>query len=384
MKPLQTIIEDVFRLAVFSILVIFWLPLQAASNEAIEADIKKLERAISAAQEEIAELADSKSSLRSEVETNEKSIRTMRKAVGELESKLAAATSTLTELQKSEGNLEQARTQQLTNLSSYIRNAWVQGQQATFKLLLNQEDPAEAARLLRYYQYLGNARATRIRSYATTLQKLQDTRQEIATISEQLAAGQQELQLQQRNLNDRQQIRERQLIELDSELNAGKGKLAHLEKERTATQVLLQELSNTSLPQAQGPTFASAKGKLQWPVDGIITRRYNSPYDLGDLKYEGVILAAPAGKPVHAIHAGRVIFADWFGNSGQLLIIDHGDGYMSLYAHNQELQKTVGAWVEAGEAIASVGNTGGQLASGLYFEIRHNGVTEDPSRWCKK
>jgi septal ring factor EnvC (AmiA/AmiB activator) len=96
-----------------------------------------------------------------------------------------------------------------------------------------------------------------------------------------------------------------------------------------------------------------------------------------------VLLAAQAGSSVQAVHAGRVVFADWFGNSGLLLIIDHGDGYMSLYAHNQQLFKAVGAAVEAGEKIAAVGNTGGQSEYGLYFEIRHNGKAENPALWCK-
>ncbi len=120
---------------------------------------------------------------------------------------------------------------------------------------------------------------------------------------------------------------------------------------------------------------------MGWPLDGSIVQKFGSRHTLGDLTWEGVTISGNAGADIKAVHHGRVVFADWFSTSGLLLIIDHGDGYMSLYAHNQDLFKTVGEWVAAGEVIAAVGNTGGNRDYGLYFEIRHNGKAENPTLW---
>ncbi len=121
---------------------------------------------------------------------------------------------------------------------------------------------------------------------------------------------------------------------------------------------------------------------MPWPLEGPHLNRFGERHSLGDLTWEGVTIGASAGENVRAIHQGRVIFADWFTTSGLLLIIDHGDGYMSLYAHNQELYKTVGEWVAAGDVVAAAGNTGGQREPSLYFEIRRNGRAENPVNWC--
>jgi septal ring factor EnvC (AmiA/AmiB activator) len=150
-------------------------------------------------------------------------------------------------------------------------------------------------------------------------------------------------------------------------------------------EALLEELRNSIAELDAGGAdtpFAERKGMLPWPTDGKVLYRFGSKHELGDLTRDGITLAAAAGTRVQAVHHGRVVFSDWLGNSGQLLIIDHGDGFMTLYAHNQELLKTEGDWVAAGETIATVGNTGGQRDSALYFEIRRNGKAENPVNWC--
>ncbi len=109
--------------------------------------------------------------------------------------------------------------------------------------------------------------------------------------------------------------------------------------------------------------------------------RFGQRHQLGDLNSQGIVIAVPEGAPVRAVHHGRVVFADWLASAGLLLIIDHGGGYMSLYAQNQNLFKSVGEWVNAGEGIASAGDTGGQREPGLYFEIRRDGRAQDPIPW---
>jgi septal ring factor EnvC (AmiA/AmiB activator) len=127
--------------------------------------------------------------------------------------------------------------------------------------------------------------------------------------------------------------------------------------------------------------FASLKGKLTWPVQGRLAGDYGQPRGTGTVKWNGVLLETAAGTPVRAVYHGRVAFADWLPGLGLLVIVDHGGGYMSLYGHNEALLKESGDWVEPGEAIAQVGDTGGQSRAGLYFEIRYNGEPVNPHAW---
>src|SRR5690606_140784 len=142
-----------------------------------------------------------------------------------------------------------------------------------------------------------------------------------------------------------------------------------------------RSLRNLGLGNQQQP-FAELKGQLPWPAQGSLMNSFGSRQSQGDLTWQGGNIRVEAGAQVRAIHHGRVVFADWFGRSGLLLIIDHGDGYMSLYAQNEQLLHGVGDWVGSGEVIATAGNTGGQSETSLYFEIRHQGRSQDPVAWC--
>ncbi|MGH8360512.1 MAG: murein hydrolase activator EnvC family protein, partial [Pseudomonas sp.] len=130
--------------------------------------------------------------------------------------------------------------------------------------------------------------------------------------------------------------------------------------------------------------FASARGKLPWPVDGRLLSRFGETRGDDTLaKRDGVMISAGAGTQVHAIHGGRVVFADWLRGAGLLVILDHGNGYLSLYGHNQTLLKAAGDVVKAGESISTVGNSGGQDTPALYFAIRQQGRPSDPAQWCR-
>ncbi|MEK7874848.1 MAG: peptidoglycan DD-metalloendopeptidase family protein, partial [Pseudomonadota bacterium] len=144
-----------------------------------------------------------------------------------------------------------------------------------------------------------------------------------------------------------------------------------------------ETLRNERLPDASGDgsPFAQLKGRLNLPVRGELRNRFGSPREDSGLSWKGLFIAAPAGQEVRAIAAGRVVFADWLRGFGNLLIIDHGGGYMSLYGNNESLYKQVGAATLGGETVAAVGNSGGNADSGLYFEIRHQGKAFDPLAW---
>ena len=135
-------------------------------------------------------------------------------------------------------------------------------------------------------------------------------------------------------------------------------------------------------PAAPGARFASLKGRLPLPLAGRVTARFGDDKGIGQLKWRGAFIAAREGQEVRAVHRGRVAYADRLRGFGLLLILEHGDGYMTLYGHNQSLYREVGEWVDAGQVIAAAGNTGDAPQAGVYFEIRHDGEPDDPLRWC--
>jgi len=283
--------------------------------------------------------------------------------------------------------LEKEKASQLSLIRQYLRSAHQAGKQEYFKLLLNQENPALLSRTLQYYRYFSEARSEKITDFTRTIREIEALESEIAVTTLKLNEQQQALAQQQANLEDASRERQSLLDELDATLSSSNRKLESLEAQRAEMEILLEELrqsiANLSLGE-QEQAFTELRGRLPWPVKGRILNSFGSSYGLGDLDWQGITIAAQQGSAVRAIHHGRVVFSDWFSSSGLLLIIDHGGGYMSLYAHNQELYKEVGEWVRSGETIASVGNTGGQQDSSLYFEIRHDGESQNPSTWLTR
>ena len=178
------------------------------------------------------------------------------------------------------------------------------------------------------------------------------------------------------------------LLRLDQYIDQKDRELQSLHAEIRELGKLLTKLTLKEQPAADFfedlPSFKKMRGKMSWPVNGSIVQSFGQPKKGQDLRWNGVLITADTGTDVKAINNGRVIFADWFKNLGMLIIIDHGNDYMSLYAHNQSLFKQAGDWVLAGETIASVGDSGGQNQPGLYFEIRQSGKPVNPGLWCKR
>lgn len=357
-----------------------------AAQDANEAELARIIKAIDNTKAELAAKRRERSEVQKQLETAERRISTVRSELQEIQQDLALAENRLNTLRQEAERLEAARAEQQDLVADYLRQAARRGGQSSLKLLLNQQQPQDAARLLRYHGYLSKARAELISGYSANLARLDEVRSSIDEELSELQERQAELSKSERELASAQAEREKVLASLDSALAKGGAELERLEMQRVEIEVLMEELrrSITELPlDGSDEPITAFRGKLPWPVEGRVTRRYGSRHELGDLTWEGMTIAAPAGTEVHAVYHGRVVFADWFGSSGLLLIIDHGDGYMSLYAHNQELYKAVGEWVNSGAVVAAVGNTGGQSQSGLYFEMRHNGRAEDPARWLR-
>lgn len=290
-------------------------------------------------------------------------------------------------LQQEQQEQQQALSGHRQVLAGQVRAAYAMGRQERLKILLNQQDPAVVSRMLVYYDYFNRTRTERMRQIGSMLDTLRTTEQSLSLEEQRLVElKQSELQTKQQ-LDLSQQERRQVVATLNEDLQSKGKRLRGLKKDEQQLEKLLsklqQELIAQPLEKLDRKLFASRKGRLSWPAKGRLAARFGTSR-AGNLKWDGVLISAPEGREVEAIHHGRVAFADWLRGFGLLLIIDHGDGYMSLYGHNQSLFKETGEWVEAGEAIALVGSSGGQNSAGVYFGIRYKGRPVNPKKWCKR
>ena len=318
----------------------------------------------------------------------------------ELESKISKNTVLLNSLAKDvqktqkhkvklERDLQQLNKQlnrQQTILSEQMRSAYSMGHQQNLKMLLNQQNPAQAGRAQEYFNYFNRARTQQIDSFTETIKRKGRTESELKqTLSKQKALLQTQKKKKRKRQNQRLQ-RKNLLAELSSKIKNQENTLSSLENSRGRIENLLKSLGELladipSNPSEKQP-FLAQKGKLPWPAKGSFLSRFGQPKNQGDLKWNGVLIKADFGTPIKVISHGRVAFSDWLQGFGFITIIDHGDGYMSLYGNSESLFKQTGDWISAGDIIATAGDSGGQPQSGVYFEIRSRGKPVNPAKWC--
>jgi septal ring factor EnvC (AmiA/AmiB activator) len=271
-------------------------------------------------------------------------------------------------------------------LADQVRASYMTGRAELFKLLLSQESPATLGRMLVYFDYYHRARSARIDAVAAELGKLSALASETTRVEEELAALEAAQAAEVAALEKARDERRSVVAKLDREIRDGNASVAKLRGEERRLADLIKRLGELAadFPVASDQPFARLKGKLAWPVQGRLVGDYGQPRGSGGVKWSGVLLEAAAGTPVRAVYEGRVAFADWLPGLGLLVIVDHGGGYLSLYGHNRALLKESGARVEPGEAVAEVGDTGGQARPALYFEIRANGEPVNPHPWIAR
>ena len=316
----------------------------------------------------------------------EREINDVARRLRRIDTDLQANREQLGELQAKQQNQVRQLASQRAGLAADARAAYVMGRQQQVKLLLNQERPAAIGRALTYFGYLSRARLQQIEAVRSTLQQLRDLEQAIEDKNRELGELRLSQEQQTRQLQEQKRSREQLLLSLARELESQGGELKRLKNDEQQLEKLVASLQQVldDIPTDSGErrAFKALKGSLRWPAQGELVRSFGSQRGSSGLKWQGVLIAAPEGGQVRAISAGRVAFADWMRGFGLLLIIEHGDGYMSLYGHNQALYKEVGEWVDTGDVVATLGASGGQPESGLYFELRHKGRPVDPVKWC--
>lgn len=273
-------------------------------------------------------------------------------------------------------------------LGQQLRVAYALGREDRLKLLLQRRDPAAISRLLRYHDYFSRERRARIAALEATMMRLRNTEEAIAAESRRLASIREQQAARREARGAERAHRAEAIAALDAQMSDRRARLASMQRDRARLTDLvrkLREALSDITPELEPPrSFKALRGRLPWPVAGRLARRFGTPRQDADLAWQGVILEAGHGQEVRAVAHGRVVFADWLRGFGQLVILDHGAGYMSLYGHNESLLREPGEWVNAGDPVATVGNSGGHDASGLYFEIRHDGRPQDPARWCDR
>lgn len=307
-------------------------------------------------------------------------------ALKNTEDKIKTLGSHIAQLRKELDLLGQRLEKQKLILSEQLRSAYTLGAQQSMKMMLNQQDPTEIGRIQTYYSYLNRAREAEIQSFIASIQQQQQQQQALSQSLASQETARTARKNQHRTLQKQRLLRNQLIVQLDQKINNQEQTLSGLETSRSKIEELLHSLGQLladipAAPDTNKP-FKQQKGKLPWPAKGPFLARYGQSRHQGDLKWKGVLISAPYGTPVRAVSHGRVAFSDWLQGYGFIIIIDHGEGYMSLYGHNESLLKQTGDWVAAGEVVATSGDSGGQPKPGLYFEIRVRGKPTDPYSWC--
>jgi septal ring factor EnvC (AmiA/AmiB activator) len=271
-------------------------------------------------------------------------------------------------------------------LASQLRVAYLIGRHEPLQLMLNQRDPAAAARLYTWYGYFGRARAAQIASIAQQVERINALDAELGKQEAALLELRTARQSQLARLESGRAQRQTALASLQSEARSHAASLTRLRSQQASLERLLRELQRAARP---GPApdnasnFGRQRGQLDWPVAGQVVASYGQQRASG-VNWQGLVVAAEQGAPVRSIAAGRVIYADWLPGLGLLAIVDHGEGYLSLYGYNDQLRKSAGEAVAAGEVIAAAGDSGGRSRPELYFEIRRAGQPIDPRPWFRR
>lgn len=349
-----------------------------------EKQLKELQSNIQKLQKELKDVKGSRDQLQDTLEESESDIGELLKKIENLKTELEQQDEQLQSLREERSELQQARGEQQAAVAQQVQAAYRLGRQSQIKLLLNQEAPERVTRILTYYDYLLAARSDKLTTYLNTINRLDAIEPEIETKAASLAQDKESLSQRHQELAERQESRRKTLTALNSSITSTDQRLAKMQRDRERLEALLQEVTSAiaSIPlPGNGQAFSRSKGKLPWPTQGRVQHRFGSSQVADKLQWNGLVIEAPAGQPVVAVHYGRVVFSDYFRGHGLLLIVDHGEGFMSLYAHNQSLLKETGEWVSAGERIAQVGSSGGRESAGLYFEIRQGGRPTDPAQW---
>ncbi len=386
------------RICVLRILLACLLLLANSAYASQQDDLNSLRKRIARLQEDVEKTSASKTEAADALRESERAISDSNRRLAELVQQQREAGLTLKQLQQRRHQLEQDIQAQQALLGKLLYQQYLGGRQEYLMLLLNNHDPNQIARELQYYEYIARGRAAWLKTLRTNLTQLEQVTTQVTQKSAEIASMQAEQQSQKQTLEKEQRVRRQVLSKVALQLRQQRREIGRLQRDENRLALLVAKLSgmlsrpgggllrNEKLPDDRfdGSPFEELKGKLILPVRGVVSNIYGDPRPDSTVLWKGLFLRASPKQPVKVVAAGRVVFADWFRGFGNLMIVDHGKGYMSLYGNNETLYKQVGDVLRGGDTIAAVGNSGGNEESGLYFELRHEGETMDPMQWVSR
>jgi septal ring factor EnvC (AmiA/AmiB activator) len=358
----------------------------AATPQKTEAQLRALRQKIERITQQVSRDAVQRDRLSASLRAAELSVGQARGEMARIGREYAERGERRTALGSERGAQERALSDDRQALAAQVRAAYLIGRGEPLKLLLAARDPLLDARMLTYYGYFSRARARQIADIELHVQRVDELDSQLAQQQSELASlrGAQQAQLEQleRSRSERQKV----LASLESEAHTREQSLARLKSQQADLEQLFTQL-NRSLKTVPPPETTSAfghlRGQLGWPVAGHVMAAFGDARATG-VRWDGMVVTTERGAPVKAISSGRVVYADWLPGLGLLAIIDHGEGYLSLYGHNERLYKGTGESVTAGEVIAAAGDSGGRPEPELYFEIRRDGRPVDPRPWFRE
>lgn len=379
-----------------------------------KADLKELRDRIEALRSELATNEGKRAHASDQLRSSEREISKLQRELNELAAEREELRSTLNKLNLQSQTLGKTLAQQQLRLEQLIYQQYLQGSPDTLQLLLNGDDPNQLARDLHYLSIIARERSLLLAEIGNTLKQKKALAEETREEAEELAEIEAEQKQRHAQLQQQRQQRQAILAEITGRIGQQRKEIGHLQqdekrlsqlvdrltkllaaraarpKNRPQTSVVAKsgdpastkiEAENQVLPEASSGAFSRLKGNLRLPVRGSVTGRFGAPREGGGT-WKGLFIRAGNGSEVKAVANGRVVFAEWMRSFGNLLIIDHGDAYLSIYGNNEALLKQVGDDVKGGETVARVGNSGGNPETGLYFELRHQGQPMDPMKWA--
>ncbi|MBV7317497.1 peptidoglycan DD-metalloendopeptidase family protein [Shewanella sp. NIFS-20-20] len=358
-------------------------PTEANELSRRQAELKQIQQEISKQHNAVSKTTKQRQQLQALLKQDELAIAAIARKAAKTRGQLADTQKQLEQLNSQFVELNAAQDKQQKTLAKQLSGAYLAGNHDYSKMLLNQQQPATIERMLAYYQYLNNARISAIETLKQTVADLQRVQQQQLAHQDQLNQLILTQQQQQEQLANEQIQRQQTLTQLQRTLNSQGAQLEQLQLEEGSIKHLMQQATKVMDAHPNMEGLAKSRGKLAWPVNGKVQASFGSQRS-GRVNWKGVLLKAPEGRVVEAIASGKVIYADWLKGFGMVLVVDHGQGYMSLYGYAQALLKNVGDSVAKGERVALVGQSGGQTEPGLYFEIRHKGQAIDPANYCRR
>jgi len=353
-------------------------------------DLDNIKSLIEQTKQQLEEKLEDSERLQQELKLAELKIAEAATQLNQTDRALSATRKDIAELESEKTSTQNKMDEQQRFLANQIKSAFMAGNYDFAKMIFNQDDASKFERLLTYYQYLNQARQEEIVAFRQLIQTLESLQVQLSDKENQqiLLIAQQRTQSD--RLRERQQARQVTLETLDAQIKSDQARVAQLEQQEQSlmdaierAEIAAQRIADATPQNIALIGLTKLKGQLLAPSSGSIESLFGKRRQ-GQVRWKGIVINAPAGSPVSAVADGKILYADWLKGFGLVTIVDHGEGYMSVYGRNQALLKGVGDSVSAGDTISLIGNSGGQAQPGLYFEIRHKGKALNPSLWLNR